>query len=130
MMYTVHAIQHTIHTSNTIRTIMIHIIHTIHTIHTSNTIHTIHTIHTVQHTIHTDTSYINLDAPQTCRETLANTGLLGTVGCDFMSTNGGMGMSFTLTFYSWPLQPRENNLFYHRYCGIMILRYCGIVVLW
>jgi hypothetical protein len=45
-----------------------------------------------------------------CSDLLSFSGKFGLVGCKFIS-NVGYHMTFELTFYNWPIYPKDNNLF-------------------
>ena len=61
--------------------------------------------------------YMSLTHPGDCASTLSNHGHFGIVGCTFAqsimeySSYIATVLEFTLTFYSWPTFPKENNLY-------------------
>ena len=62
-------------------------------------------------------AYISLTNPGICGTSLSNTGAFGYVGCTVAQSSDSFGSytvytyTFTLTFYSWPTFPKENNLY-------------------
>ena len=50
--------------------------------------------------------------PGLCTEELAFKGMFGNVLCEVEKLNWRV-YEFTITFYSWPTYPKENNLFSH-----------------
>lgn len=50
---------------------------------------------------------------KSCAEDLSYHGPFGRVSCTIIYQNFRFRALITVTFHSWPLQPRENNLFSH-----------------
>lgn len=63
------------------------------------------------------TAYFSLSHPGDCGNTLSNSGSFGFVGCTYTLTTNSYAsyvlytFAFTLSFYSWPTFPTDNNLY-------------------
>ena len=61
-----------------------------------------------------ETTYISLTSPSSnnCKTNLQYSGQIGTVGCTYAYVSSSI-MTFDIIFYTWPTQPKQNNLHSH-----------------